>query len=134
MTHAQAMLDTHPSADRNSTGLGEVLDALLECSQICTHCADACLAEEMAADLRRCIRLNLDCAALCATAAAILARQTQGDAAVVRATIEACVVACEACAAECERHAEMHEHCRICAERCRNCADACRQALARLGQ
>lgn len=134
MTHAQAMLDTHPSTDGDTSGLSEVLDALLECSQTCTLCADACLAEEMVADLRRCIRLNLDCAALCETTAAILGRQTQGDPAVVRAAIEACLAACEACAAECERHADMHEHCRVCAESCRSCAEACRQALAQLGQ
>lgn len=129
MTHAQAMLDTHPSSQSNTSGLGEILDALLDCSQTCILCADACLAEDMVADLRRCIRLNLDCAALCEAIAAILGRQTEGDPGVVRAAIEACIAACEACGAECERHAGMHEHCRVCAEACRRCAEACRRAL-----
>lgn len=132
MTHAHAMLETHPSADGKTSGLSKVLDALLECSQTCTLCADACLAEEMVADLRRCIRLNLDCAALCATTADIVGRQTQSDPAVVRAAIEACLAACEACATECERHADMHEHCRICAEACRRCETACRELIASL--
>lgn len=95
-------------------------------------CADACLTEDSVAELRRCIRLNLDCADLCATTAAILGRQTEGDPSVVKAALGACVAACDACGTECSRHAGMHEHCRVCAEACRRCAEACRTALGSL--
>jgi hypothetical protein len=132
VSHAQAMLDTHPRATGKTAPLAEALHALEECARSCAICADACLAEEMVAELRRCIRMNLDCADLCATTAAVLGRQTEGDPAVVRATVEACLAACEACAAECERHADMHEHCKVCAEACRRCADACRSVLGSL--
>lgn len=132
MSHAQAMLDTHPRSGANTNVLADALQALEECVQTCSMCADACLAEDMVAELRRCIRLNLDCAELCATTAAILGRQTEGDPSVIRATLEACLAACEACGAECSTHADMHEHCRVCAEACKRCAEACRSALSSL--
>lgn len=126
MTHAQTLLETHPRATGDVTALANALHALDECAQSCILCADACLAEDSVADLRRCIGLDLDCAALCVAAAAIVGRRTDADAAVTRAALDACITACEACAAECERHAGMHEHCKMCAEACRRCADACR--------
>jgi hypothetical protein len=79
--------------------------------------------------LARCIRLNNDCADLCTATARILSRQTEPDAAVIRAAIDACAAACAACARECEQHGKHMEHCRICAEACRTCEGACR-ALA----
>ena len=134
MTHARAMLETHPSPAGNlaTDALAEVLHHLEECAQTCLLCADACLAEDMVADLRRCIRLNLDCADLCRTTAAVLGRQVAPDPAVVRATLEACRAACEACGTECGSHAGMHEHCRVCAEACQRCAEACAEALQQL--
>lgn len=130
MSHVESMLQSHPHVDGNTSELARAIEALDDCAQTCTQCADACLAEDGVAELRRCIRLDLDCAALCAATAAILGRRTEGDGTVIRAAVDACVAACEACAAECERHAAMHEHCRLCAEACRQCADACRQVMA----
>ena len=134
MTHATSMLETHPSPAGilATDALAEVLHHLEECAQTCMLCADACLAEDMVAELRHCIRLNLDCADLCQTTAAVLGRQVEPDTTVVRAVLEACRTACEACGAECGSHAEMHEHCRVCAEACRRCADACATALKQL--
>src|SRR5699024_1752734 len=100
------------------------------CAQTCTACADACLAEEKVADLRNCIRLNLDCADLCATTGNILSRRTGSNIATVKAALEACRTACAECAIECEKHAGMHEHCRVCAEACRKCEQACADLLA----
>ncbi|GEL48853.1 hypothetical protein CHO01_39690 [Cellulomonas hominis] len=128
------MLDTYPATinlDRQL--LAMVIDALVACSQACTACADACLSEEMVADLRKCIRSNLDCADSCATTARILSRHTAYDANLTRAHLEACIAACRACGDECEQHAGMHEHCRICAEACRDCETACGELLAALG-
>jgi hypothetical protein len=96
----------------------------------CTTCADACLAEDGVADLRGCIRTDLDCADICATTARVLARRGERDAATVEALLRACETACRSCAAECEQHADHHEHCRVCAEACRRCADACAALLA----
>jgi hypothetical protein len=130
MTHVQAMSDTHPRHDGDTADLVAAIEALEECATTCTQCADACLSEDMVAELRRCIRLNLDCAALCGATAGILARRTEGDPGVQRAALDACIAACEACAAECERHGDMHEHCKVCAEACRRCAEACRAVMS----
>ena len=135
MTHAKAMLETHPAPAGTlpTDVLAEVLHHLEECAQTCSMCADACLAEDMVAELRRCIRLNLDCADLCRTTASVLGRQVEPDTATVRALLEACRAACAACGNECRSHAEMHEHCRVCAEACRRCEAACRELIASLG-
>ena len=109
--------------------LGEALDALAACTQACTACADACLSERTVAELTRCVRLDLDCADICATTARVLTRQTGFDKEIARTMLEACVVACRACGDECARHASAHEHCRICAEVCRSCETACRAVL-----
>jgi len=125
------MLDTYPATinlDRQL--LARVIESLVACSQACTACADACLSEEMVADLRKCIRSNLDCADSCAATARILSRHTGYDANITRAHLEACIAACRACGDECEQHAGMHEHCRICAEACRDCEAACAELLA----
>lgn len=129
-----AMMQTHPASitlDRQL--LARAVDAAAECAQVCTSCADACLSEEMVADLRKCIRTNLDCADICATTVRVLSRHTGYDATITRAQLEACIAACRSCGDECEQHAEMHEHCRVCAESCRACEAACSELLATLG-
>ena len=134
MTHAREMLDTHPRAsDVDAARLAEAIDAIADCAQTCTACADACLGEGQLDMLRRCIRFNLDCADACTTAVRVLSRRTEADAAVVRAVVEACAAACVVCGDECEQHAEMHEHCKICAESCRRCAAACDDVREILG-
>jgi hypothetical protein len=125
------MLQSYPATinlDRDE--LARVIESLLECAQACTACADACLSEEMVADLRTCIRTNLDCSDSCGTTARILSRHTGYDANITRTHLEACIAACRACGDECEQHAGMHEHCRVCAEACRSCEQACRDLLA----
>jgi len=125
-----AMIQTYPgSINLDRELLARVIDALVVCSQTCTACADACLSEDMVADLRKCIRTNLDCADSCGATARILSRHTEYDANITRAHLEACIAACRACGDECEQHAGMHEHCRICAEACRECEEACRELL-----
>ena len=83
----------------------------------------------MARELRQCIRLNMDCADVCAATAALATRRTGSNEEVIRKMLDACVTACRMCAEECERHASMHEHCRICATACRECERACQEAL-----
>jgi hypothetical protein len=133
MTNAAAMLETYPkSINLDRELLARVVDAALACSQTCTACADACLSEDMVAELTKCIRTNLDCADICATTARVLSRHTGYDANITRTQLEACIQACKSCGDECEEHAGMHEHCRVCAEACRSCEQACRELLASL--
>jgi hypothetical protein len=131
MSYAKQMLDTYPrDFNLDASLLAAAIDALSDCAQACTACADDCLSEEMVAGLTKCIRLNLDCADICTATLRVVSRQTEYDANVTRPLVEACVVACRSCGDECERHAEMHEHCRVCAEACRRCEQACNELLA----
>jgi hypothetical protein len=62
MSYAKRMLDTYPRDFNLDAGiLAATIDALSDCAQACTACADDCLSEEMVAELTKCIRLNLDC-------------------------------------------------------------------------
>lgn len=129
----ERMIETHPDAPViDGAVLAAAIDACVACAQACALCADACLSEEKVAELRTCIRLNLDCADLCQTAARIAARQQPPEVVVLAKMLELCAVACDLCAEECEKHASMHEHCRVCAETCRRCEDACQQAMHKL--
>jgi len=125
-----AMLETHPStATVDRTALARAIDATLTCSQTCTACADACLAEPDVAEMARCIRDDLDCADVCQTTSRVLTRQTAGDPQLTRAVLEVCIQACSVCAASCNEHRDHHEHCRICADTCEACGQACRALL-----
>ena len=117
----------HPQpGDRLTEALARCVEHCADCAQVCLACADACLGEEMVADLRQCIRLDLDCATLCAATTAIAMRQTGYDRRVIDLTLHACAEACRLCAEECVRH--RHDHCRICAQACRACESACLEA------
>lgn len=127
------MLRVHPRAKETPVAhIGDALDALSACIQICTSCADACISEEHVHQLRRCIRTDLDCADVCTATARILSRQSDAISELVRQQLHACVIACQACAEECQTHAKMHEHCRICAETCRHCQEACNRMLGEI--
>jgi hypothetical protein len=130
LNHAEAMLKTHPRPiDINQRVLVECLQACHDCAQSCTTCADACLGEKEVQTLTRCIRLNLDCADICAVTARLISRHTDSYGPLQRQQLQVCQEACEACAKECDKHAHHHEHCRVCAEACRQCAEACQALL-----
>ena len=127
--HTEQIIASHPDVRGSvNRALLEAIDEAYACAQACTSCADACLAEDMVAQLRQCIRLNLDCADVCAATATISTRRAGANEEVIRQMLDVCVTACGLCADECERHASKHEHCRICAEACHRCADACQAA------
>jgi len=134
MSTTTDMLRTYPKdlGNIDQAALAACIDACFECAQTCTACADACLAEDMVADLTKCIRTNLDCADICATTGNVLSRHTGYDANLTRTIVEACLTACKACGDECAQHADMHEHCKICADACRRCEAACTELLASL--
>ena len=86
----------------------------------------------MAAHLRQCISLNLDCGDICAATATIATRRTGSNEELIRSVLATCVTACRLCGEECRKHAQMHEHCRHCAESCDRCDKACDAALTSL--
>lgn len=130
--HTRQMLETHPRPSQlGGDALVQCIDACFDCLQSCTTCADACLGEATAAALRRCIRLNLDCADVCDATGRILSRMSEPDLSLIQAQLRACTEACRLCGAECEKHAGHHEHCRVCAEACRRCETACRVLVDR---
>lgn len=130
MANATVMLDMYPKAVNVDKGLlARAIEEALSCFQTCTACADACLSEDMVAELTKCIRSNLDCATTCAATVEVLSRHTGYDANITRAQLQACIATCKACGDECEDHAKMHDHCRVCAEVCRACEQACHELL-----
>ncbi len=113
--HISAMLNAHPQGDKapSKDSLAECIAACFDCAQMCTACADACLGEDMVAELAACIRTDLDCGDVCAATGNILTRQTGGQTSITLAALEACRAACAACA-----------------EACRRCEAACNTMLA----
>jgi hypothetical protein len=109
--------------------LSTAIAALSECAQACLACADACLSEDHSPQLRRCIRLDQNCATICHATASVLHRQTELAGALVHDLLRACVSACRECGEECRRHATQHEHCRVCADFCLQCQEACNELL-----
>ena len=131
MSYARQLLDTYPRDFNVDPGvLAAAIEALSDCAQACTACADDDLSEPDVAELVKCVRLCLDCGDVCTATLRVVSRQTEYDANVTRPLLEACVAACRSCGDECERHAHLHEHCRVCAEACRRCEQACRELLA----
>src|SRR3546814_16376418 len=92
------MLEAHPKGlggiDKDK--LADCIAACFECAQVCTACADACLSEDMVADLTTCIRTDLDCADLCVATGNARSRRTGYDEGLNRAFLEACATACKA--------------------------------------
>jgi hypothetical protein len=134
MKTIEMMLRSHPRANpQRVLDYAETLKALSTCAEVCSSCADACLAETEALEhLRRCITTNLDCADVCDITARVLMRQTDTPNELVHAQLHACVIACQQCADECAEHRDAHDHCRICAETCRYCQERCNFLLGEL--
>lgn len=97
------------------------IEACNACADAGDSCAAACLQEHDVKMMAECIRLDIDCAAICRLAASYMARGSQ----FAQMICQACAQVCEACGAECARH--QHDHCQRCAEACRRCADECRR-------
>ena len=54
MANAAAMLETYPkTVNVDTTLLAGAIEEALGCFQTCTACADACLSEDMVADLTK---------------------------------------------------------------------------------
>ncbi len=84
----EQMIATHPEVRGNvNRSLIAAIDELYACTQACTSCADACIAEEMVAHLRQCIRFNLDCADVCAATSTIATRRTGSNEELIRSML-----------------------------------------------
>jgi len=101
----------------------ELLTALGNCSNACNYCTTACLQEEDVKMMAACIRLDIDCAAICSLTASFIARGSVHG----KHLLKECAELCGLCAAECEKHKKM-QHCADCAVACRACEKACRAA------
>lgn len=119
-------------ASINPRTSGACMEACFACALACDACADACLGEPDVRALKSMIRLDLNCADICACTARLLARSIEIDARLLRSQVVACARACAACADECHAHADHHEHCRLCARACRICAERCGAVLREL--
>ena len=106
----------------NPTMNKELISVLAECAAACNYCAVSCLKEDNVKMMERCIRLDLDCAAICKMAMDYVAR----DSSMAREVLDLCAKACRECGEECAKH--KHDHCQMCAEACRRCEQACQQA------
>lgn len=125
------MVRTNPQpAPIRRDALIQCIEVCMLCEQTCAACADACLGEEAIQDLRRCIRINLDCADICAATARMLSRHFAPEASLLARQLALCATACALCAEECGRHG--HEHCHVCAEMCARTEEECQTALLAL--
>src|SRR5947209_18722731 len=120
------MLDTYPgelNVDR--VLLVSCIEACADCADSCTQCADASLSHRRLQELVKSIRLNLDCANVCATTERVVSRQTESDSDVTHAVLQACIAICRSCGDECELHGKHGmEHCKVSSEECRRCEQA----------
>jgi len=102
----------------------DCIDACAACAVACSYCATECLREANQEHLAKCIQLDLECAAICRSAAELMSLGSGFSAHLCRI----CADLCNACAQECEKHAKMGmDHCRVCAEACRHCSQICEQ-------
>jgi hypothetical protein len=103
----------------------QLLTALAECAAACNMCSTACLEEKNVTMMAGCIKLDMDCAQICATTAAFVARGSEH----AKHLLKECAEICSLCATECEKHASHADHCKQCADACRRCAEACKAAI-----
>lgn len=100
------------------------IEACYACAAACDRCAAACLKENDVKMMARCIAQDMDCAEICRTAAAFMARGSE----TARQLCALCAQVCKACAEECARH--QAQHCQDCAQACSRCADECSKIAA----
>jgi hypothetical protein len=127
----RTLFRSHPERPAHAESISRSIDACFNVVETCTACADACLAERDIEHLVSCVRLNLDCAAVCSATGSILSRANKaGHRQLLEALLANCIAFCRACASECDRHADSHRHCQVCAQACTACAEACNEMLS----
>lgn len=99
----------------------DCVEACLKCAAICNHCASSCTQESDIKMMARCIQLDMECSAICYSAAQLMSIGSSKAEEVCRI----CADICDECGAECAKH--QNEHCQECAEVCHYCAEECRR-------
>lgn len=94
---------------------------LAACQTACNYCFDACLRVDDIKMMAACIKLDKECAGVCA----FMLSMIYSDSDLVARALDMCADACDRCGAECSKH--RYEHCQQCAEECEKCARACRE-------
>lgn len=102
----------------------QCIEACIECATACEECTAACLKEKDVTMMAACIRLNMECTAICNTAVQFMTLESNH----ANALCQLCADICNACAEECEKH-DM-DHCKECAAICRECATECMSMAA----
>lgn len=95
------------------------IDTCNNCASACNHCAASCTREEDVEMMAKCIRLDMECAALCTATATLMSLGSDKSKELCRICADLCIE----CAEECEKH--HHDHCLQCAAACRECASQC---------
>jgi len=104
------------------TNADDCRDACTTCAQMCTHSLfHHCLTAGGQHVQPDHVRLMVDCAAICETAAGFMTRGSPLHAAVCRA----CAAVCRACADSCRQLDDME----ACVEACERCEAACRTMI-----
>ncbi len=105
----------------NEQNYQDCIEALLRCATECQQCASFCLREEEDNLMAKCIKLDMECAAICYATAQLmnLGSEFAGD------LCRICAEICDACAKECAKHEA--DHCQRCAVECTACAEECRK-------
>lgn len=105
-----------------SPEMQECIDQCKSCHAVCIEAINHCLMEggEHAAPDH--IRLLMDCAQICETAADFMLRGSS----LHTETCRACAAVCERCADDCERFTD-DQYMQQCADACRRCAESCRR-------
>lgn len=102
----------------------QLVDDCLQCMLACSRCYTALLLRGEAETMSECIRLERQCAGMCAHAVhALSGLEPCGGSLMAR-----CASLCEACAAECRK--VDCALCQTCADVCARCAQRCRTMAA----
>lgn len=95
----------------------ECITACLECVKACHLCVAGDLKEDH--DMTQCIRLNIECAAICSATAKLMCMESEQAVALAKL----CAELCKKCERECSGHTT--QHCIDCAKACHTCASIC---------
>jgi hypothetical protein len=93
----------------------------LGCASFCNHTALWCIdVESHRVEMKKCIELTLECAALCAATAQLISMGSER----AKELCRLCAEACDNCASQCNKFNS--EELNACTDLCRKCAAVCR--------
>jgi hypothetical protein len=112
----------------------DCLDSCTACAAVCNEASSHCLSQIEKGSTDRAHHshahhLTMDCAAMCALAAELVARQSV----LMDAQCNACAEACRRCAEECGKDRENTPIMQDCVRLCRECERTCREMIRAMG-